>query len=99
MPIFKSPNSFSQNFKKKTPFRKEEIISIEPKKVELMPVDTKEPELAKATKWEDTEAGKKQAAKAEKKAKRKEFWKKAKTKADEIGMEMLTRPTQADPYL
>ena len=75
MPIFKSPNSFSQNFKKKTPFKNTDTSSEE---------NTTDEAADKVM---------------SKKEKRKEFWKKAKTKADEIGMEMLSAPSQPDPYL
>tara|TARA_R100000458_G_C8152403_1_gene159586 strand:+ start:463 stop:714 length:252 start_codon:yes stop_codon:yes gene_type:complete len=83
MPIFKSPNSFSQNFKKKTPFR--------------LGKDDPSNESGGGTEKNTTdEAADKVMSKKEK---RKEFWKKAKTKADEIGMEMLSAPPQSDPYL
>ena len=97
MPVFKKSNTFSQNFNKKTPFRNEELIELPKKSASKLPVS--EPELEKATKWEDTEMGQKQKKKADKKTKRKETWGKVKSKADEIGMELLNRPIQSDPYL
>ena len=87
-------NAFSKNFNQKSPFR-EDIIKLPTKEVKQIPIDTKEPELAKAGKFEDTEYGKKQA----KKQKRKEFRASLKDKANEIGMELLNAPSQKDPSL
>ena len=90
----KQSNSFAKSFSKRSPLR-EDIIKLPTKEVKQIPIDAKEPELAKAGKFEDTEYGKKQA----KKQKRKEFRASLKDKANEIGMELLNAPSQKDPSL
>ena len=94
----KQSNAFAKSFIKRSPL-KEDIVKLPTKEIKQISIDTKEPELAKVAKFEDTEYGKKQAKKQAKKQKRKEFRASLMDKANEIGMGMLNAPSQKDPSL